>query len=181
MLFRFKYPKFAIFFLSVIIAVLIFRNRETLPFHTLILSLGTLGVFVCGSLYSYGFLAAPSTALLLMFAEQYNPWIIALVGGIGALISDVFILQVIRHSFADEIEKLRHEPLIIAASGKVPAGINRLFVPVIGCLIIASPFPDEIGIAMLATTRIPPQIFLVLSFLLNGFGILMIAFIGRTF
>jgi hypothetical protein len=52
-------------------------------------------------------------------------------------------------------------------------------VPVLGALIIASPFPDELGLVMLGLSKTKTLIFVPLSFALNFSGILILGLIAK--
>ncbi|MCX8159172.1 MAG: hypothetical protein N3D20_02695 [Candidatus Pacearchaeota archaeon] len=178
---KIKYPKFILFLLTVIIAYIIFKNREIPFIQNHILPLSYFGVFISGTLFTFGFTSAPATALFLLFAENVNPIIAALIGGAGALLADSLIFLFIRTSFKDEIIKLEHEKIIHYIETKIPSKIKRIILPIIAGLIIASPLPDEIGISMLAAYRtISPKFFASISYLMNTIGILIILLIGRA-
>jgi len=49
-----------------------------------------------------------------------------------------------------------------------------------GALVIASPLPDEIGLAMMGLSKVKTLLFIPISFSLNAFGILIIGLIART-
>ena len=56
----------------------------------------------------------------------------------------------------------------------------RWIIPFVGALVIASPLPDEIGVAMLGLSKMKNSYFILLSFLLNSAGILIIGLIAKT-
>jgi uncharacterized membrane protein YdjX (TVP38/TMEM64 family) len=47
-------------------------------------------------------------------------------------------------------------------------------LPIIGALIIISPFPDEIGIGLMGLSKIKKWQFMLISFALNSLGIFII-------
>lgn len=103
--FKIKYPKLLLLLLSIIISVIYFYEGKTYPpLHNFLLSLGYVGVFLSGIFYAYGFTAAPATATLLVLAKEQNIILGGLIGGLGALLSDVAIFLFIKYSFADEIK-----------------------------------------------------------------------------
>lgn len=180
-LLKIKYPKFLLLLLTFIIAYLLFYNRTYQPFHDFVASLSYLGTFISGALFVYGFTAAPATALLLILAKEQNIFLAGLIGGFGALIGDLIIFSTIRHSFADEIEKLFEEEIVRYIHSKTPALIKKYLVPAAACFIIASPLPDEIGIALFAASKnISLRAFSVFSYILNTIGIFVILYIGTT-
>src|SRR3989338_2793444 len=110
--------KFILLLLTLIIAYVIFWGRNFLPFHTLLLSLSYLGTFLSGFFYAYGFTAAPATAILLSIAKDQNIILASLVGGFGALISDVIIFILIKNTFNYEVRAISKTKLIKFIEGK---------------------------------------------------------------
>ena len=179
-LLKIKYPKFLLLLLTFVIAYLLFYNRAYGPFHDFVASLSYFGTFISGALYVYGFTAAPATALLLILAKEQNILLASLIGGFGALIGDLIIFMTIRHSFADEIEKLFEEKIVRYINSKMPSLIKKYLVPAAAVFIIASPLPDEIGIALFAASKnITLKAFSVFSYIINTIGIFAILYIGR--
>ena len=52
-------------------------------------------------------------------------------------------------------------------------------MPVLGTLVIASPLPDELGVAMLGLAKTDKKSFLIISYLGNFLGILAIGGVAR--
>lgn len=178
---KIKYPKFLLLLLTFILAYLIFTGRDFSAFNNFVLSSGYFGTFVSGILFTYGFTAAPATAVFLILAKGQNILISGLIGGLGALVGDMIIFRFIRHSFADEIEKLSQEKVINHINNKMPNLLKKYLVPVLAGFIIASPLPDEIGVSLMAVSRsISTKIFYILSYTLNTAGIFVILFIGKA-
>lgn len=176
-----KYPKFLLLFITFLIAYLLFNGRTNPKFYVFIVSLGFLGTFLTGILFTYGFTAAPATAIFLILAKEQNIFLAGLIGGLGALLGDLFIFNFIRYSFNDEVRKLYRERLVMYVNGKTPNLIKRYLLPVVAGFIIASPLPDEIGVTMLAASRsISVKIFSVISYVLNTAGIFAVLIIGSA-
>jgi len=176
-----KYPKFLLLSITIAIAYLLFSGKSYPPIHEFFLSLGYIGTFVTGVLFVYSFTAAPATAVFLILAKEQNILIAGLIGGIGALAGDMLLFRFIRHSFADEVEKLSKEYIIVKLKHFAPELFRKYLVPVIASIIIASPLPDEIGIAMLAAFKaISTKAFVLLSYVLNTVGIFVILAIGNS-
>ncbi|OGG78335.1 hypothetical protein A3A36_01445 [Candidatus Kaiserbacteria bacterium RIFCSPLOWO2_01_FULL_52_12b] len=58
----------------------------------------------------------------------------------------------------------------------------RLFkwlIPFVGALIIASPLPDEAGLAMMGLSKMKTSVFIPISFALNFLGILAIGIFAK--
>ena len=176
-----KYPKFLLLFITFLIVYLLFNGRTNPKFHLFILSLGFFGTFLTGILFTYGFTAAPATAIFLILAKEQNIMLAGLVGGLGALLGDLFIFNFIRNSFKDEVRKLFREKLVIYANHKIPGVLKKYLLLLVGGFIIASPLPDEIGVTMIAASKsISAKGFSVISYVLNTAGIFVILMIGGS-
>lgn len=142
--------------------------------------LGYIGSFVAGIFFVSTFTVAPASVVLFKLAQAYNPLMIALTAGLGAVIGDYFIFRYLKDNVFGEIK-----PIFMKLGG---SNLSRLmstpyfawFAPVLGALIIASPFPDEIGIGLMGISKLKNWQFLTISFLLNSLGILLIITIAKS-
>ncbi|KKR47070.1 MAG: hypothetical protein UT80_C0011G0001, partial [Parcubacteria group bacterium GW2011_GWC1_40_13] len=55
----------------------------------------------------------------------------------------------------------------------------KWLIPFIGALIIASPLPDEAGLAMMGLSKMKTSVFIPISFALNFLGILAIGLFAK--
>ena len=174
-----KYPKFLLLFITVIIAYIMFYGKAYPPLQNFLSSAGYLGTFISGIFFVYGFTAAPATVVLLMLAKGQNIFLAGLIGGLGALIGDLIIFKFMRVSFSKEVGMMFHEKLVQKINNKIPHLFKKYFIPVFAGFIIASPLPDEIGVALLAINQnISMKIFTLVSYVLNTIGIYTILLIG---
>lgn len=153
-----------------VIVVLVIPGLRSVVFT--IAESGPLGVFVTGILYTVGFTAPLATAMVVDAAHTTSPWLLGLLGGLGALLYDLLIFAFIRRttsvSFFEKVrERFFGRPAITWT------------LAAIGAFVIASPLPDELGSGLLGLSRIPQKYFVPLSFFLNGLGILTIALLAR--
>ena len=176
----FRYPKFLLLFITFIVAYFMFYSRNYGPFNNFIIDLGYSGTFVAGMMFSYGFSAAPATAVFLILAQHQNIYLASIIGGLGALISDLFIFSFIRQSFAEELNMLSKERIVVYFNNRLPGIFKKYLLPVAAGFVIASPLPDEIGVALLAASKIvSTRIFTFISYSLNTIGIFVVLYIGR--
>ena len=180
---KIKYPHLLLLLLTIIIAVILFsEGRDYNPLHNFLVSLGYLGTFLSGIFYAYGFTAAPATAVLLVLAKEQNLFLSALIGGVGALLSDLIIFLFARYSFSDEIQKLEKEKFVrfIEKEEKVIFGhYYKHIFPALAGFLIASPLPTEVGVAMMASTKkLSIKKFMIVAYLLHTLGIFIILMIG---
>ncbi len=151
-IFHFKYHKLIIFLLCILVAYILFSNKN---FNDLIplTKTGYLTAFISGILIAFGF-TAPFGIGFLIYSPPQNIFIGALIAGIGATISDLIIFKFIKFSFIDEFKKLEKTKTIKEIEEIVKKNkhilIKHYLLYVFAGIIIASPLPDEIGLSMLA-------------------------------
>jgi hypothetical protein len=137
-----------------------------------------IGGFIAGIGFTSTFTTAPATVVLGELARYNHPLLVAVIGGAGALIGDLIIFRFFRDRIAADFGAL-----IGTSTGRLrtlaASPIIRLTLPLLGALIVASPLPDELGLALLGLARLRTAAFIPLSFLLNTAGILVIGIIAR--
>jgi uncharacterized membrane protein YdjX (TVP38/TMEM64 family) len=182
---KIKYPKLLLLIITLIMAVLVYyegRNYE--PFENFLKSLNYLGTFIGGFFYAYGFTAAPGTAVLLVLSETQNIFISAILGGVGALLSDILIFMFIRSSFTDEITMIKKEKIIkkiTKAEKRLFGRIYKYIFPVFSGFLIASPLPTEIGVSLMAgIKKLSVKKFIIVAYILHTIGIFFILFMGKN-
>lgn len=177
-LFRFKYPKILGIAIAIILAYFVFRNPVVENFVLNLGDLSYVGIFIAGMLFSFGFTSPFSTGFFIILNPS-NILIAGIIGGVGAMVSDLLIFKFIRTSFADEFNRLKKEKISKRIESKIDkiAG-NRMKIYLMYAfagILIASPLPDEAGIIMLAgLTKIKTNILAIISFILNSVGILIL-------
>jgi hypothetical protein len=142
--------------------------------------LGYFGSFIAGIFFVSTFTVAPAGVVLFKFAQIYNPIFIALSAGVGAVIGDYLIFRFLKDNVFEEIK-----PVFMKLGG---SHISRIIstpyfgwlAPVLGAIIIASPFPDEIGVGLMGISKLKNWQFLTISFFLNSLGILLITTLARS-
>lgn len=169
-----------IIFLSVLIAIIL---GETDAFKELLKSaqeLRFVGSFIAGVFFISVFTVAPASVVLFEIAQTTPIWEVAIWGGLGAVAGDFIIFRFIKDNFADEVvnffRKTRAQKII--GVFKLPG--LRWLVPLLGAVIIASPLPDELGLAMMGLSKVKSSTFILISFTLNTLGIFVLTLFTRT-
>lgn len=169
-----KYKNLTLFFFSLVLAFYLAR-LET--FHSFLLSLGEfgyLGAFFAGILFVSTFTVATGAVILLVLAEQLSAVELGLIAGLGGVVGDFTIFRFIKDNLVAEVKPLYRK---LGGNHLTKVLHSRYFswtLPVIGAVIIASPFPDEIGVSLLGLSKMKTYQFLFISFLLNATGIFLI-------
>lgn len=177
-LFKFKYPKVFGLIIAIILTYIIFRNPAVSGFISSMGKLSYLGIFAAGMLFAFGF-TAPFSVGFFISLNPSNIWIAAIIGGLGALISDLIIFRLIKVLFEDEFKRLRNSKTFVRITKLIERNIKEkikiYLMYAFAGILIASPLPDEVGITMLAgLTKISAKNLALISFVLNTFGILIL-------
>lgn len=139
-----------------------------------------IGSFIAGILFVSIFTAAPATVALGEIAQSSSVIMVAILGGFGALIGDLIIFHFVKDKISQDFSYLvkisKSEKLVLIFRLR----LFRWLISFVGALIVASPLPDEIGLAMLGLSRMRTALFVPLSFLLNSIGILIISLIAKS-
>lgn len=159
------------------------------PFHEFLLGLqawGYLGAFIAGMLFVSTFTFATGAVILLVFAEGLNPFLLALVAGAGGVVGDILIFRFIRGDLSKEVSSIFHDIYeLFHNKTHLDFGVpyfKRIIktkyaawtLPIVGALIVASPFPDELGITLMGISKMKQWEFLLLTFALNSLGVFLI-------
>ena len=169
-----------IFLISVFLAYLLIQNRSLDAFVTRVEPVRFLAEFVAGALFT-SFLTTPfSLALFYVLAGSVHPLQVALIGGLGASIGDILIVYIFRNSFFDDFKTLEKALKLKRLFHFFHHSHFNHLAPLLGILIIASPFPDELGLMMLGATKLKTIQLFILTFIINAAGIFVIVLNARS-
>lgn len=174
------YKNTALLLVSLVVFYLI---ADTKFANNAINKVGNFGYFdalITGIFFVSIFTVAPAVAVLYHLAQILNPWGIAIMAGLGAMIGDYIIFRFIRDRIFDELK-----PLFNKFGGAL---IKKLFftpyfswlLPILGAAVIASPIPDEVGVSMMGASKIKGWQFILITFALNAIGIFLIVTLARS-
>ena len=174
------YQDLGIVALSILIAVLLAQSGALERFVVRIGEFRLLGSLVAGMLFTSVFTAAPATVLLGELAQANSAWLVALTGALGAVGGDFLIFHFVRDRFSRDIFDLLRQHGYRRIGKIVRLRSSRWVLGAVGMLIIASPLPDELGVALLGLSKAKRRFFLPLSFTANFLGILLIGFAAKS-
>ena len=165
---------------SILIAIILAKTGVLQDFITSTKEMRVIGSFIAGILFVSVFTAAPATVALGEIAQSNSVITVAILGGLGALIGDLIIFRFVKDRVSEHFNYLikisRSERFFSIFKLK----LFRWVIPFVGALIIASPLPDEIGVTMLGLSKMKNSYFVLLSFVLNSAGILIIGLIAKA-
>ena len=176
----FRYKNLTLLFVSIVLAIVLSRFQ---PLHDFLLHLGNLGLlgaFLGGMLFVW-ILTMPTGLLILLTLNETMPsFELAFVATIGALIGDLTIFRFVRDDLIDEAKEVYEH---FGGSHLTHILHSKYFhwtLPVIGAVIIASPFPDEIGVSLMGISKMKTYKFVVISLILNFIGIYLVLLSGEA-
>lgn len=166
---------------SVGIAVFLTQTDTLVTLLTSTKELEFLGSFLAGLFFTSVFTAAPAVVTLGEIARANSLAPVVVFGALGAVVGDLLIFRFVRDRFSEHLKELSgYKGVLRRARVLLKMRFFRWLSLFVGGVIIASPFPDELGIGLLGLSKMKTTWFIPLSFLLNGVGILAIGLVARA-
>lgn len=135
-----------------------------------------------GILYSSFFTSSIAVAVFIVLGvDGFNPLIVAALGGIGSLCTDLLIFKFVKSDVAADLKFVDQKLTGGFFSHILLRKPFHFLTFIFGMIIIASPLPDELGVGLLAASKLNVQKFFILSYVLNTIGIFLIVLLGRAF
>ncbi len=139
-----------------------------------------IATLLFGAMYSSVLTVTPATVGLVALAHAGVPVaLLAVVGGFGATLSDISLFQIIKFGFIDELITYFQRHSQGAFSRLFRIKLFKLLLVVIGALTIATPIPDEIGLAMMGIGKAKIRTVALIGFVFNTLGIMVIGLLAR--
>lgn len=182
MLYKFKYPKLSLLIIAITLAYFLFRNPAISDFVSGLDKFRYFGIFIAGLLFPLGFTAPFSVGFFITLNVE-NIVLSGIVGGAGAMITNVIIFSFIRFSFKEEIMCLEKTLSNDCSVNKVKRSMNKMlnkkikdYIKYIFIgLIIASPIPDEFADIIIAGMgKVKVWALAFWSFVLTSIGIIIL-------
>ena len=170
----------ALVILSIFVAIILAKTGALQDLITSTQEMRFIGSFIAGIFFVSVFTVAPATVALGEIAQSNSVITVAILGGLGALIGDLIIFRFVKDRVSDHFYYLMRVSKSERLFSIFKLKLFRWIIPFVGALIIASPLPDEIGVAMLGLSTMKNSYFILLSFVLNSAGILIIGLIAKA-
>jgi hypothetical protein len=170
-----RYKSLVLFLLGIVFAFFLFQWIFLRDFLIGLNTFGYLGGFIAGILFVSSFTVGIAVLIISILAQNLHPLFLALIVGLGAVFGDLIVLRLVKNSLKDELDdiyKLLDKKQLIKKI--LRKKYLKWIAPFLGVFLIASPFPDEIGIMLFGMSKIKESHFVVISFLLNTFGIYLL-------
>lgn len=168
-----------IIILSIVLAIVISKLDLIEKLLSISENIRVVGSFIGGLFFTSVFTTAPAIVFLGEISQVEPIFIVALIGAIGAVCGDLLIFYLFRDHVAGDLDglmkRVKNNPLKLLSRNSGFRWISIL----IGAFIIASPLPDELGIAMMGISQLKLKFFIPISLTFNFLGILAIGFASR--
>lgn len=171
---------FLIVVLSVLIAIILLKTGLVKNLLFAAQEFKFLGSFVAGLFFTSLFTVAPATVILGQISQTTSLYMVAVLGGLGALAGDWIIFYFVRDKLSEKIFHILDHSGMKRIQAAFRLKFFRWFFALAGAIIIASPLPDEIGLTMMGLSKTKTFLFIPLSFLFNSAGIFIIGLVSRT-
>lgn len=178
-----RYPRLTLLCLSFLFAYVLFHGGYFDGLPELLHGKGYISAFLGGALFTFGFTAPFGLVVLIAIAPEVSIMPAVAIAAVGAVLSDMLLFSFIRSSLQSELDRLSMTKLMQHAAkvfhrSALSERVRTYLLWTCGGFIIASPLPDELGIALLGGMRVRPRTFAFACFLLDAAGIFVV--IGLT-
>lgn len=171
---NYKYKGLTLIAISILFTVLLSKNEFLNQTIFNISQIPLIGSFIAGILYVSAS-TAPFGVFILLGLSKHLPSIeIAIIAGLGGAFADFVIFRFFRNNLIGEISPIYNKFGGQHLTRLMHYKFLRWTLPIIGAIIIASPFPDEIGIFLMGISRIKNYQFILLSIILDIIGIFLL-------
>jgi uncharacterized membrane protein YdjX (TVP38/TMEM64 family) len=161
--------------LSVFVAIILIESQVLAQILDSTKNLAFVGSFVAGLFFTSIFTTAPAMVTLGQIAQTHSILLNALIGAAGAVLGDLVIFRFVKDRLSEHIvDLLRIENGKRRLRAILHRRSFRWITFLLGGLIIASPLPDELGVSLLGFSKMKASGFIILSFLGNFLGILLV-------
>ena len=168
-----------------VLSLAVFLYLATTPYLDSLISnvgeLGYLGAFIVGIFFVSTFTVAPAALILFNLAEQLSAWEVAVLAGFGAMLGDFVIFKFLKDKVFVELRPLFQHFGRPYSKVLFKSPHFAWLLPLLGAFVIASPFPDEVGVGMMGLSRIKQWQFFFVALSLNIAGIFLTVSAARLF
>ncbi|MES2216434.1 MAG: hypothetical protein V4481_04015 [Patescibacteria group bacterium] len=130
-----------------------------------------LASFAAGVFFTSAFTIAPASVALAHIGAHANILTVSLWGALGAMCGDLLLFLFIRDKFSKDLKEAFKPSLAKHIVSSFHIGFMKWLAPLIGAVIIASPLPDELGLALMGISKTKLFVLLPVSFVMNVIGV----------
>lgn len=166
--------------LSIIVALMLIESGVIQSLLSKLDEYYFIGAFITGLFFTSAFTTAPAIVVLAELSLNFNPYVVAILGGCGAVIGDLIIFSFVKTHVSKDVTYLLSHIKSKRIRHIFKYRFMRWSLAFIGALIIASPLPDELGLTLMGLSKISTKRFILVSFVFNTLGILAIGYVAQS-
>lgn len=170
----------SILIISIIIAIALAKSGAIDYLLNVTENAAISGSFLAGIFFTSILTLSPATVVLAEIARSSSLLTVAAFGAAGAVIGDLVIFLFVRDSISESITGLVKTSRFKKITSILKHKRFKWISPAVGALIIASPLPDELGIALMGFSKMKTSYLVPISYVMNFFGILLVGLIARS-
>ncbi|MEN9912707.1 MAG: hypothetical protein RLY66_115 [Candidatus Parcubacteria bacterium] len=140
---------------------------------------GVVASFFAGIFFTSAFTLGPATVALTHIASYTPISVVAFWGGLGALCGDLILFFFIRDRFTADLMSALKPSFVKHLMHSLHFGFLKWLSPIIGALIIASPLPDELGMALMGLSKTRLAVLIPVAFAMNMVGIYLVGWFAN--
>lgn len=159
---------------SISLAVFLAQTDAIPRFMALIGSV-PLEAIITGFFFTSLLTITPAGVAFAEMAHTVPTLQLAAWGAAGAVVGDLVLFLFVRDALSDDIMSMLRGSWVRKLKALFRTPLLSWAVPVAGALVIASPLPDEVGLAMLGLSKTDLRFLIPVSYAMNFLGILLVA------
>ena len=168
---RHEFVKDIIFILIGIVGAIVLTRLGVIDWLVTALGGHVVASFVAGIFFTSAFTIAPASVAFAHIAGSIPISSIVVWGGLGAMCGDLILFFFIRDRFARDLVNTMKPSVVKHFFASLHLGFLKWLSPILGALIIASPLPDEFGLALMGISKMRVALLMPISFVMNMIGI----------
>jgi hypothetical protein len=172
----------SIIFFSLLLTLVLVKTQALSTILSGAVGLKLFGSFIAGMFFTSVFTTVPAIVTLGEISRHNSIFLTALFGALGALVGDLIIFSFIKDKLSEHLNSLlEHTNYWKRVKHILKLKYFRWGTFLLGGLIIASPFPDELGISLMGLSKMKTKSFILISVFFNFIGILLIGLVAKSF
>ena len=161
---------------GIVFALILTQIPEFNQFIKTLGSFGYFSAFFAGLLFVSTFTVATGGLILLtLTSSSLSPFLLIAFGACGAVLGDLLLFIFVKKNVSQNIAPIYEK---FATQHHLKKILHTKYfawtLPVIGALIIASPFPDELGISLLGLSEMKLGQFIAISLISHTIGVSLV-------
>ncbi len=163
-----------ILFVSIVLTVFLVKSGLAKEIFSTLHKAPAIASLIAGFFFSSVITVAPAAVAISEIAISRPVLEVAFFGALGAAVADLIIFTFVQKRVKKDIDDLISESLRKNVLSIFRLEFLRWLNPVLGMLLIVSPLPDEIGIALLAFSKVKPATLFGFAFFFHFIGMIII-------